>query len=88
MWSIILNAASAIFFLLSAVCWITASSIKHPNVIDGGRIGDVEEPKDWFWAYRRATKWNSWAARFAAAGAICACLVGAIEICKRLSHLT
>jgi hypothetical protein len=69
--SIMLTAGSisALSFLLSAVCWIKAASVKHPNLIDLGVIGGVEEPRDWFWAYRRATTWNSRVAWLAASGA-------------------
>ncbi len=83
---IILTAGgiSAISFLLSAVCWIKAASVKHPNRIELGRLGDVEEPRDWFWAYRRATTWNSRAAWFAAIGAISACAAEAVEIARDL----
>jgi hypothetical protein len=74
------GSISAISFLLSGVCWITAASVKHPNFIDLGVIGDPTEPKDWFWAYRRANTWNSRAAWCAAVGAIFACVVQVVEV--------
>jgi hypothetical protein len=78
--TVIAGGISAISFVVSAICWIRAASIKHPNRIDLGVIGSDEEPEDWFRAYRRATAWNARAAWFAAVGAIGACAVEVIEI--------
>jgi hypothetical protein len=75
-----LSIISAVFFVLSAVCWIKAALVQHPNFIDLGTLGDPTEPRDWFWAYRRAVTWNSRAALCAAGGGICAFLAEVVRV--------
>lgn len=58
----------AVLFLCSGVFWIISAQTKHPGFIDCGMIGDPTEPKDWFWAYRRAGLWSAKAAWFAVGG--------------------
>ena len=61
-----IKSASAIFFLISGVCWIMAARIIVRPM--GGVIG----PPPWA-AVEKANnqaRWNTWAARFAAAASI------------------
>src|SRR5215831_4361017 len=82
MLSIVLTAISAISFLISGVCWITAASVKFPTEVDLGVLGGPEPA--WVQALRRNARRNSAAAWFAAIGAFFAFAASALEVVSAL----
>ena len=46
--SVIAGGISAISFVVSAICWIRAASIKHPNLIELGVIGAMKSRRTGF----------------------------------------
>jgi hypothetical protein len=73
---LIFGVLATLFWLLSAACWIGSANIEIPNDQDAF----IRE-------LRHAAVWNAWAARFAAAAAICTLVMAVCEILRNRERL-